>query len=173
MWLDFCLVNVNRRNMKIALLAFLFFWGCTKKDQLQDNYFKVSVDGQSISCDQLIHASENNAQAGQFLIISGNWKINSGETGSVEIAVFNFPNAPGEYQLDAPGFGRLSLYHGDGAATVTESYKADGSRGTTGKVTILEVNDKMIRGTFEFTGLSENDNGATKNAAGEFYIKRG
>ena len=158
------------------IISILIFTGCKKSVQPIESYLRMTIDGARIECDQHIQASSNAGVSIQLLSISGNWTTNSLESGAIEIELYNFNNTTGERQFSSPGGGFLWFYHKNASGGVlTDTYSADGTGGSTGKINITEVSDRIIKGTFEFIALMYTGPGTVQTKTitnGEFYIKR-
>ncbi len=158
------------------IISILFFAGCKKPGQEIQSYLRLTIDGARVECDQHIQASSNAGLSIQKLDISGNWTTNSLESGSIEIELYNYDNTTGEKQFSWPGRITIWLHHKNvNGAVLSDTYEADGTGGSTAKINILEVNNRIIKGTFEFIALMYTGPGTVQTKTitnGEFYIKR-
>lgn len=155
----------------IVMACILLFTGCKKPEPQVQSYLRMTIDGARVECDQHIQASSNAGVSIQLLSISGNWTTNSLESGAIEIELYNFNNTTGERQFSSPGGGFLWFDHKNGSGGVlTDTYG-----GSTGRINISEVSDRIIKGTFEFIALMYTGPGTVQTKTitnGEFYIKR-
>ncbi len=120
-------------------------------------YMRGTVDGVVKECDLAVTATKTDV-----LSLAGRW---GGAGGGFTININNYNNGgPGTYQLGL--MGSMAIYS-DGTAAETQ-YVTSMVAGS-GSVTITEINNTHVKGTFTFTG--RNTSGTTKTVSnGEFDI---
>jgi hypothetical protein len=131
------------------------------------SYLKMNINGVPVENDSYIRASGNSPGYGpppHLLSIAANLKPYNANKNSIEWEIFDFMEVPGEYVIPGPvGTIRYITLFQPEATFVAQS----------GKVTILEVDNNLIKGTFEFITKVEFFTGLRKTVTnGEFHIKR-
>ncbi len=173
------LIKKNLRYLREAKKLILFllittFFSCSKDDnnpiQENENYFlKVKIDGVDYS---------TNTHVAMTLTTPGSLFFHS----IVSIDSFTEENAPTftlHMLLDDPIVERTYItgyVEGVGVTTLTytESIPWAATKGGSGTITITEINDIYIEGTFSFTGVNTTNNPNTTKVftEGSFKAKK-
>ena len=152
----------------LASLLFGPFSAC-KKDSEANNYLRGKIDGVSFESTSEIWATPG--QSGDKIIaFTGDWSPNSirfyldGQGSDITTGSYNFQTGK-KYNA--------TLYQDDwgyGSGYFCGFASPCSFRGS-GKITLLEISKKRIKGNFEFVAV--NGAGELKTVSdGEFYIKR-
>ena len=166
-----------KKNIYLIFFAFcitLCFSNCKKGNGGNPfaSYVKGKIDGLAFECSSGITANSPEPTSGTAdptIRIIGNWQSNSiklmliSESASI---------VPGIYTFQADKNRSATLYIGIDAyyAGPNGPFLPSALNGS-GNITISEVSNKYVKGTFQFT--SEPNMGIIKTVTdGEFYIKR-
>jgi len=157
----------------------LLFSSCSKPKDFSENYLRGKIDGILFECNANIRANKPEPIPGQGndpnINIIGDWPgfsihlFISGEGSGITTGSYVF-----EAYKD-----RSATLHEDNA---NSNFYYAGNGGTfdpvllhgSGKITILYINQKYVKGNFEFVTDVNGATGISKTVVdGEFYIKRG
>jgi hypothetical protein len=166
-------------RLTAALFLLLgFFSGCSKNNDTQiQSYLKGKLDGVAFECTSNIRAFKPMPVPGQgddpTLIINGDWSMYSlklniyGEGSSIAVGPYIFQaNKNRSATLWHNG---LVPYYAGNSSCLGCPIQLYGS----GRITILEISEKIIKGTFEFTTAVDPVTMISKTVSeGEFYIHR-
>lgn len=160
----------------VAIGMLLLFANCSKPKDFTTNYMRGKIDGVAFDCIANIKAFKPMPVPGQgsdpTIIITGNWPMYSlklniyGEGSSITAGTYVF-------QADKNRSATLwynnidAYYAGNGSIFLPPQLHGSG------RITILEISENFIRGTFEFTSEVDPGTMISKTVSeGEFYIKR-
>lgn len=142
-----------------------------KKDTGSNNYLRGKLDGVSFECNSNIWATRNGA-GDKIIAFTGNWSFYSirfyldGQGSNITTGSYNFQTG---------NLYNVSLYdNNDGySAGYFCGFASPCTFNGSGKITLLEISNTHIMGTFEFITSVNGSTGMSKNVSdGEFYIKR-
>lgn len=160
----------------LTALVLILLLGCKKKEVPFQSYLRMNIDGTSIVCDKNIYASPSPGTASNLptekLDFYGYWSNSTIGAGSIEVEFYNFDRTTGEKQLQSPSSVALRLTRTVNNTTVEDTYFGTGSAN---KLTITEVSERFVKGTFQFevkmnTGPNTFITKMISN--GEFHIAR-
>lgn len=165
-----------KRTAFLPLLFLLAALSCRKENKQEKNYLRLNLDGTSIECSRAIQASGDAIRytnlPTQLLYVSGGLNLENTK-GDIEPELFDYKNTTGEWVLNSPGKATVWLEKTTGTgAIVSETYVA---RGNETKLTITEVDDRYIRGSFSFVAYMNTGPGVNvqkRVTGGAFAIKR-
>jgi Family of unknown function (DUF6252) len=175
-------INLKNKFMKSimkfsAMVAciLLLFAGCSKPKDFSDSYLKGKLNGVSFECNANISANKPEPIPGTgsdpTIRIYGEWPTHSiklliiGEGSSITTGSYVF-------QADKTRTAKLIDNNVDYYAGNSCTLSPPQLLGR-GRITILEISDKYIKGTFEFITEVDSSTGVSKTVTdGEFYIKR-
>jgi hypothetical protein len=157
--------------MKYILLfcfALFFLAGCKKSNSSAESYYRMTINGLRVPCDNGIRANKTTTQ-NNLLYIDGQWSA-----GGLRIEIFNFANTAGTWMVN-PNFGsspRFTLFEGQIQYDAGDGGFNGGQLGS-GKVIILEISDEFIKGTFEFTSSPSLFTNMSRTVTqGEFQVTK-
>jgi hypothetical protein len=165
----------------VAAGILLLFANCSKPKDYSTDYLKGNINGVAFECNNIKANTPMPGPSGSgggndpTIIITGEWpmytlKLNIyGEGSSI---------ATGTYVFQADKHRSATIWYNS-----VDAYYAGPSGGGfsglplsltgTGKITILEINKKYIKGSFEFVTAVSGVPGLSKTVTGgEFHIKR-
>ncbi|MBL0271509.1 MAG: hypothetical protein IPQ06_00195 [Chitinophagaceae bacterium] len=170
-------MNHLLKLLPISVCILFIFSGCSKPSDYSSDYIKGKIDGVGFECIKNIKANKPEPIPGQgsdpTLIITGEWSgysirllINSEGT-SIGTGTYVFQGGKNRsatiWQNNVDAY-----YAGNGG------FFNSGALYGSGKITILEISNKYIRGTFDFITDVNGVTGTFKTVTdGTFLIKRG
>lgn len=130
-------------------IILLLVAGCRKSDKPFQSNINMTLDGDKINFSRDIYASSSSSP---ILDIYGYGSVASGD-GNFSINLYNFDNKIGVKSFGNLGAIGLAIKRSiGGGGQISETYSASGSDA---KLTILEIDDKYIKGTFEAVVTSQ------------------
>lgn len=167
---------MNKKTLQKTVLflmgtLFLFIIGCGKNTNFGD-YFKGKIDGVPFECTTMganePEPGSNSTARDPNLRIEGSWlnhsiKLHLLQETIVTAQPYQFETGKIRYGTITDNNNEIFVagYFGGIAASFYGS----------GKVIIHEINDKSVRGTFEFVAINVITN-VTRNIEGEFHLHR-
>ena len=159
------------------LLMFCFFFSlislfnACKKDKGSNNYLKGKIDGVSFECISNIRATPSGA-GDKVIFFRGDWS-----TYSIQFYLDgNGSNiTTGSYNFQTGNVYNVILYQDNVgySAGYFCGFASPCSFGGSGKITLLEINKKHLKGTFQFVTSINGGASISKTVSdGEFYIDR-
>ena len=163
--------------LAVTIGILFLFASCSKSKDFTTSYLRGKIDGVAFDCNANIRAYKPMPVPGQggsdpTLIITGNWSLYSlklniyGEGSSITAGAYVFQ--ADKNRSATLWYNNIDAYYA-GNGSIFSPPQLYGS----GRITILEINESYIRGTFEFTsGLDPATMISKTVSEGEFYIKR-
>jgi hypothetical protein len=165
-----------RKNLFLLILSVPFllpglFSGC-KKDTGSVNYLRGKIDGVSFECNSNIWATPEGS-GDKIIAFRGDWSTYSSIRFYLDGQGSNITT--GTYDFQTGNLYNVVLYENNDGYSA--GYFCDFASPCTfegsGKITLLEISKKHIKGTFEFVTSGNGATGVSKTVSdGEFYIKR-
>lgn len=160
-----------KKNIVYSLLVMIILNVACKKDIDVPSYLRGKVDGIAFECNADIRATARGA-ADNSIFFRGDWPSYSiqfyldGQGSDITQGTYNFQTGK-IYQVNL-----FQNNVGYAAGYFCASFIPCSFFGS-GRITILEINKKKIRGTFEFTTSVDGGTGLLKTVTdGDFSIKR-
>jgi len=137
--------------------------GCEKNEENNDSnshHFTAKVDGAdwSSASNQLI-----GSRTEDYLFISG---ATSDENETISINFFDFPGTAGTYTIGEGDYDFHCFY----SIGETSYFVFDDVQAATGKLVITDITDNSVKGTFFFTGFSNDGDKSVTLTDGSFYL---
>jgi hypothetical protein len=172
---------LKKSSIRLSTVFFLllcFFSGCSKnKDSNIQSYLKGKLDGVAFECTSNIRAFKPMPVPGQgddpTLIVTGDWPMYS-----LKLNIFGEGSSitTGDYVFRSDKNRSATLWHNGTVAYYAGHSSCLGCPAQlygSGRITITEISEKILRGTFEFTTATDPVTMISKTVSeGEFYIKR-
>jgi hypothetical protein len=122
--------------------------GSTNGGNTSGEYVKAKIDGSSWSSSSTIDVVSASNPTESVLMVQGS--NNSGEV--IQISLMSY-DGEGTYDVSS----QISGYAQYGTISPIAFYNSAVGGGATGEVTITEVTDTFVKGTFEFTGRNTEE----------------
>jgi hypothetical protein len=166
---------IMKKTIFILTIAF-FIMSCKKNSDDFTSYIKGKLDGVAFECTTNISANKPNPIPGQgsdpTIIITGDWPMYS-----LKLNIYGEGSniTTGSYVFQADKNRSATLWYNG----VDAYYAGNGSMFLppqlhgSGRITIMEISEKFIKGTFEFISEVNGSTMLSKTVSeGGFYIKR-
>jgi hypothetical protein len=153
----------------ILIIVAVSFSGCRRQVIVPlFGHLKLTLNGSFVPFD-LFGATRPGYSTGELIIVGSQ---STRRENKIQITIKNFNNSVGEHNLTG-GNEAVLIYNGPYYFTGMASPDFGGGQRGRGKVTITEVSQEYIKGTFEFTATDLFPGGSTvKVTQGEFHLKR-
>ncbi len=159
----------NNRTASILITAMIVLLCTLAKACTEDNkndvssgdyHFTAKVNGVNFASidDEMLAVSQN-----EYLIISG---ATQNQQEVITFQFFDFPGGTGTYIIGSGEYETHCFYSDD-----TQSFFIfDDDPLSSGTLTITDIGTNSIKGTFSFTGVTNEGNATTEVTNGSFYV---